>query len=144
MKNAACTCIIHKRTVIATSMGVNFPDIRYVINWDPPRCVLDYHQESGKAGRDGYQSDAITYFYGQQLSHCEDDVKDFIKSTICLRVSSLLPFDHQIQALKQCYKCPCDTCSSCSALECIPTSGVHRLRRCEKCIKGTVFSHKCT
>ena len=71
-------------------MGVNFSDIRYVINWGPPRCLLDYHQE---IGGDGNQSDAITYFYGQQLSNCED-VKDFIKSTTCFRVSSLLPFDH--------------------------------------------------
>ena len=48
--------------------------IRYVINWGPPRCLLDYHQEIGRAGRDGNQSDAITYFYSQQLSHCEDDI----------------------------------------------------------------------
>jgi superfamily II DNA helicase RecQ len=40
-------------TTSALSMGVNFPDARYVIHWGPPRNMLDYHQESGRAGRDG-------------------------------------------------------------------------------------------
>lgn len=44
------------RVVIATtalSMGVNFPDIRFIINWGPARNILDQHQEAGRAGRDG-------------------------------------------------------------------------------------------
>ena len=39
-----------KRIIIAStalSMGVNFPDIEYIINWGPPRTLLDYHQEAG-------------------------------------------------------------------------------------------------
>ena len=40
-------------TSTALSMGVNFPDIRYVINWGPARNMLDQHQEAGRAGRDG-------------------------------------------------------------------------------------------
>lgn len=67
-----------KRVVIATSalsMGVNFHYIRFVINWGQPRSLLDYHQKIRRAGRDGNQSDAITYFYSQQLSHCDDDVR---------------------------------------------------------------------
>lgn len=103
------------RIVIATtalSMGVNFPDIRYVINWGPPRSLLDYHQEIGRAGRDGKQSYAITYFFGQQLSHCEDDVKDFVKSTACYRVASLLPFDKQVESLTPQHNC----CSNCMNL----------------------------
>ena len=114
MKNTADSST--KRVEISPtslSMGVNFPDIQYVINWGPPRCLLDYHQDIGRAGRD-----AITYFYGQQLSHREDDVKDFIKSTTRFRVSSLLSSDHQIQPLKPCNnccsickkECPCDIC----------------------------------
>ncbi|CAB4039129.1 ATP-dependent DNA helicase [Paramuricea clavata] len=101
--------------VIATtalSMGVNFPDIRYVINWGSPRSLLDYHQEIGRAGRDGKQSYAITYFFGQQLSHCEDDVKDFVKSTACYRVASLLPFDKQVESLTPQHNC----CSNCMNL----------------------------
>lgn len=45
-----------KRIVVAStalSMGVNFPDVKYVVNWGPARTLLDYHQEAGRAGRDG-------------------------------------------------------------------------------------------
>ena len=53
------------RIIVATtalSMGVNFPDIHYIINWGPPRILLDYHQEISRAGRDGKQSDALIIF----------------------------------------------------------------------------------
>jgi superfamily II DNA or RNA helicase len=33
---------------IALSMGVNFPDIRFVVMWGPPRSILDFHQEAGR------------------------------------------------------------------------------------------------
>lgn len=54
---------IKRRIVIAStalSMGVNFPDVRYVINWGPARTLLDYHQEAGRAGRDGKQAHSIS------------------------------------------------------------------------------------
>ena len=66
------------RLVVATtalSMGVNFPDIRYIINWSPARNLLDHHQEAGRAGRDGKQSDIVVIYHGQQLTQCEDEVK---------------------------------------------------------------------
>ena len=40
-------------------MGINFPDIRYVINWGPARTLLDHHYEAGRAGRDNNQSHVI-------------------------------------------------------------------------------------
>ena len=52
-----------KRIIVATtalSMGVNFPNIRYVLMWGPPRSLLDFHQEAGRAGRDGLPADCIT------------------------------------------------------------------------------------
>ena len=48
-----------KRILIATTalcMGVNFPDVRYIVNWGPARSILDQHQEAGRAGRDGKKS----------------------------------------------------------------------------------------
>ena len=50
------------RVVVATSalgMGVDIPDIRMIIHADEPRSLLDYAQESGRAGRDGLVSDAV-------------------------------------------------------------------------------------
>ena len=71
-------------------MGVNFPDIRYVINWGPARNLLDHHQEAGRAGRDGKQSDIVVIYHGQQLTHCEDEVKSFVKSKSCLRLQAIM------------------------------------------------------
>ena len=34
-------------------MGINFPDVRYIINWGPPTTIIDQHQQAGRAGRDG-------------------------------------------------------------------------------------------
>ena len=61
-----------KRIAIATtalSMGVNFPNVRYIVLFGPARSLLDFHQQAGRAGRDGQPSDVIVYYYGQQLAH---------------------------------------------------------------------------
>ena len=85
--------------VVATTAlgkGVNFSDIRYVINWGPAHNLLDHHQEAGRAGGDGKQSDIVVIYHGQQLTHCEDKVKSFVKSQSCLRVASYSVFDPNI------------------------------------------------
>ena len=51
-----------QRVIVATSalgMGVDIPDIRCIVHMDWPRTILDYAQESGRAGRDGFKSEAI-------------------------------------------------------------------------------------
>ena len=56
-----------KRIVVAStalSMGVNFGDIRYVINWGPVRNLLDQLQEAGRAGRDGLRAHIIIVYHG--------------------------------------------------------------------------------
>jgi uncharacterized protein YaaR (DUF327 family) len=78
-------------------MGVNFPDIRYIINWGPARNLLDQLQEAGRAGRDGKTSHAIILYHGWQLSHCNSDVKQFVRSAGCLRVAAYSPFDQSVQ-----------------------------------------------
>ena len=83
----------------ALSMGVNFPDIRYIINWGPARTLIDQHQEAGRAGRDDKLSHVIVIYHGQQSSHCEENVIDFVKTEGCFRVAAYKPFDLQISPL---------------------------------------------
>jgi superfamily II DNA helicase RecQ len=95
----------------ALSMGVNFPDIRNVVNWGPPRNLLDLHQEAGRAGRDNIQGHIFIPYHGQQLSQCEESVKLFVRcEESCLRVAAYIELDKAIQPLQPSHDC----CSFCT------------------------------
>ena len=103
-----------KRVIIATTalcMGVNFPDVRYIVNWGPARSILDQHQEAGRAGRDGEKSHVVVIFHGQQVGHCEQEVKDFVRAKGCFRVAAYKTLDASIQPLEPLHDC-CYFCST--------------------------------
>jgi superfamily II DNA helicase RecQ len=104
----------HLRVVTALSMRVNFPDVRYIINWGPARTLIDQHQEAGRAGRDGEQSHVIVVYYGQQLSHCEENVSNFVKAEGCYRVAAYKTFDPNITPLDIKHKCCFNCAKSCN------------------------------
>ena len=93
-------------------MGVNFPDIRYIVIWGAARSILDLHQEAGRAGRDGLQSHVIIVYHGQQIGPSEQEVKDFVNSKECLRVAAYWSLDPEIKPLYPSHKC----CSYCTAV----------------------------
>jgi ATP-dependent DNA helicase RecQ len=60
----------------AFGMGVDVPDIRFIIHWDLPGTVDDYVQESGRAGRDGLPSRCGLCFSGRGLALREFQVRE--------------------------------------------------------------------
>ena len=69
-----------KRVIIATTalcMGVNFPDVWFIINWGPARSSLDQHQEAGRAGRDGKRAHVvvINFIMGNKLDIAQVKVR---------------------------------------------------------------------
>ena len=111
---------------IAFGMGIDKPDVRFVIHYDVPKSLEGYYQETGRAGRDGLEGDCVLFYNPKDTEKLEKFLKDkpvaereigtqlisemayFAESSQCRRKSLLHYFGENFNADK-CDKM-CDNC----------------------------------
>jgi ATP-dependent DNA helicase RecQ len=91
---------------IAFGMGVDKPNIRFVVHWNLPKNIENYYQETGRAGRDGLPSQALLFYDpkdastlrnfiwqdGEKASHLEADAIKFFRQVQEDKLDRLLEF----------------------------------------------------
>ena len=109
------------RVVIATiafGMGVDCPNISYIVHWGPSETPEDYVQEIGRAGWDGQPAYAMLFFTPRDKLHVERSMIEYsTKHDTCKRLKLFQPFDSFTSDNRTVFGCKC--CFVCaSSCEC--------------------------
>lgn len=78
---------IHDKTTlmvatVAFGMGINKPDIRFILHHDMPQTIEQYYQEIGRAGRDGHPAECLMLFSGKDLMTYRSFLKNISDPTL--------------------------------------------------------------